>query len=66
MMKKQHIYGTDIHPGNNPEETIATISRTLSWVLKALAVEHLVSFEIEPGERPGICKNFRLTLTEES
>lgn len=63
MMKKLHIYGTDIHPGNNQQETIDTITRTLNWVLKSLAVEHLVEFEIEPTTRPH-CDSFRLTLTE--
>lgn len=64
-MKKQHIYGTDIVEPTTQEEVIKTLERTLKWTLKSLAVEHLVSFEIEPGERPGICKNFRLTLNVE-
>jgi len=66
MMKKQHMYGTDIVEPTTQEEVIKTIDRTLRWTLKTLGIEHLVTFAIEPSERPGVCKTFILTLTEET
>ena len=63
-MKKTHSYATDIIEPITPEEVLRIVDRSVFWTLKILGINHLVSHSVEQGERPGVCKNIRLTITE--